>query len=243
MSKKFKDKNVVVTGSSKGIGLEIARSFKELGAEVLTHGSVQSNKNMDLGLKHLTANFLDNDEKIAFIKEVKKTFSKIDYLILNAGKSIKNEDGQNSAVLRKSFEINYFSQFDILESLTEEMSEGSAIVWISSITGIKQISGAPFGYSVSKNAVIYSTHLISKDLAKKGIRINSIAPGNILHESSVWKEKLENEPNLVKKILSEDVPLGRLGNPKDIVAMTLFLCGSNASFITGQNFVVDGGQI
>ena len=75
MSMKFKDKNVVVTGSSKGIGLEIAQSFKELGAEVVTHGSAQPDKIMDLGLKHLTANFLDSDEKIEFI-QVRRHFQK-----------------------------------------------------------------------------------------------------------------------------------------------------------------------
>ena len=79
-------------------------------------------------------------------------------------------------------------------------------------------------------------------MALQGIRINAVAPGNILFKGSVWDRKLKTNPKEVKKMLKKEVAMNRLGTPEEIASMVAFLSSSRSSFTTGAIFVVDGGQ-
>jgi NAD(P)-dependent dehydrogenase (short-subunit alcohol dehydrogenase family) len=114
-------------------------------------------------------------------------------------------------------------------------------VCISSIAGVES-TGAPVTYSVAKSAINSYVKNISKHLTKSGIRINAVAPGNIMSESSVWKEKFSENPKDVKTMLKKEVAMGRFGTPEEISNLVVFLCSEKSSFITGSTFIVDGGQ-
>ena len=83
---------------------------------------------------------------------------------------------------------------------------------------------------------------ISVPLADQELRINAVTPGNILFEGSVWDKKLNNNPELVKAMLENEVPLKKLGSAQDVAEVVSFLTSDLANFITGSSFVLDGGQ-
>ena len=119
---------------------------------------------------------------------------------------------------------------------------GGSIVCISSICGIESISGAPITYSVAKAALNAYIKSVSVPLGKDLIRINGLAPGNILFENSVWSRKISANADAVNKMLISDVPLARFASPDEIAKSVLFLASPLSGYTTGSIWVSDGGQ-
>ena len=116
------------------------------------------------------------------------------------------------------------------------------IVCISSICGNAAL-GAPITYSVSKAALNAYVLNIARPLASAGIRINSIAPGNIYFKDGVWDNKLAEDENSIQEMLQSQVAMNRMGTPEEVADLACYLVSPKASFITGRTFVVDGGQL
>ena len=117
---------------------------------------------------------------------------------------------------------------------------GGSIVFISSIAGLEEI-GAPLPYAAAKAALTASVKGLADDLAPLKIRINAVAPGNILFSGGRWEEMIKADLALEQQVLSQ-VPLRRFGTPKEIAATVVFLASEKSSFTTGACLVVDGGQ-
>ena len=120
-----------------------------------------------------------------------------------------------------------------------EHSKG-AIVHISSIAGLRPSVRTP-PYGAVKAALVQYTQTQAAALAKKGIRVNCIAPGSIYFEGGVWDVRKREEPKLYEGTLAR-IPTGRFGRPEEIASVALFLCSDAASWVTGQTITVDGGQ-
>jgi NAD(P)-dependent dehydrogenase (short-subunit alcohol dehydrogenase family) len=105
------------------------------------------------------------------------------------------------------------------------------------------VPGAPIPYSVAKSALNSYVLNQSKMFGKYKIRINAIAPGNIIFDSSTWQKKIKAAPNRIKKYIKENVSLNILGKPNDISNLVVYLASDDAKYITGSIFKVDGGQI
>ena len=118
-----------------------------------------------------------------------------------------------------------------------------AIVCISSICGQEVVPGAPLTYSAAKAALNAYVRGMARPLGKDGVRINAIAPGNILFEGSVWQRRINEDAVAVEQMLERDVALAKLGTPGDIANLALWLATPAASFCTGSIFVADGGQV
>jgi len=249
MDLNLKNKKVLITGSTKGIGLEIARLFLKEHSQVVLNG--RSNKNLKISKKNLgnvktivgDVTNKKNAQKIAnkFYKEI----GDIDILICNVGSGRVNKklhllDGDWNI----SFKNNFFSTSNMIEVFKKSLiKKKGCVICISSICGIEHIPGAPFSYSIAKNSLnTYIKHL-SKLFGKYDVRINGIAPGNIIHDNSVWKKKIKENPKKIKKFLKEEVSLRKFGKPEDVASLTVFLASKNASFITGSVVVIDGGQL
>ena len=123
-----------------------------------------------------------------------------------------------------------------------ELIKGSGnILFIASIVGV-EATPAPLPYSAAKAALINYSKNLARQVAREGVRVNCVAPGNILFPGGTWERHLERDRAAVTKKIEDEVPMGRFGTPEEIAGLAVFLCSPRASFITGSCFVADGGQ-
>ncbi len=241
-------KKVFITGSSSGIGLSIAKKFVNSGEEVVING--RNHKKLkkvakDIGAAgYICSDFSSDTQAKKGIKNALKILKKFDVLVCNVGSGKSVSPGKESFdEWQKVFKQNFWSTTSAIEHSKNFLTNHSSIICISSICGIEVIDKAPITYSVSKAALNSYIKSMSFVLGKKNIRINGVAPGNIIFEGSVWENKLKKNPKEVKELLLEKVALRKLGKPEDISELVYFLCSKEAEFITGSLFVSDGGQV
>lgn len=252
----LKEKNVVVTGGSSGIGYAIAKRFYEEGANVAIIGrnydklrdSIESikekvgNKNEKIsGFVCDVSNFSDV-EKVS--REIIHTFGIPNIIINNAAGFINkiNWEEITDDIWDKSIKTNFLSVYYLTKVFVKPMIENSikgSIVNIGSSAAL-QIKGDKMHYTITKVAVHTITKILALNLAKYGIRVNAVAPGPTLTErvESRFRDEdlLEQEKERMRKI-----PLNRYALPEEIAEAVLFLASEKASFITGAILPVDGG--
>lgn len=240
----LKEKVAIITGGTRGIGLETVRLFKENHAEVILFGSKKETvENAIEELKkegHSVTGFypnLNNYEEIEkIIKEIVEEYGHIDILINNAGISAnKKIEETSSEDFANIMNINVNAIFNMTKAVVPYMKEnkGGVILNTSSMVSIYgQPSGV--GYPTSKFAVNGITKSLSRELAPFNIRVNAVAPG-------VTKtDMIANLPEEQIAPLIKSIPLGRIGEPRDIANAFLFLSSDMATYITGNILSVDG---
>ena len=237
-------KVAVITGGTRGIGLETVKVLKENKAEVILFGSKK--ESVEEAIKNLrsegmeVAGFypnLSNYKEVAkTMKEIKEQYGKIDILINNAGVSAnKKIEDTTPEEFQRVMDINVRAMFHTIKAVVPYMKEnqGGVILNTSSMVSIYgQPSGVP--YPTSKFAVNGLTKSLARELAPFHIRVNAVAPGIINTDmvASLSKEMIEP--------LIQSIPLGRIGEPRDIANAFLFLSSDMASYITGEILSVDG---
>ncbi len=240
----LKDKVAIITGGTRGIGLETVRVFKENGAKVILFGSRKEtvDKALDtLKSESITTdgyypNLNDYDDVSKTVKEIYDKYGHIDILVNNAGISAnKKIEETSSADFKKIMDLNVNAMFNMSKAVTEYMKkEGSGVILNTS--SMVSIYGQPsgVGYPTSKFAVNGMTKSLSRELAPFNIRVNAVAPGITKTDmvASLPKEMIEP--------LIKTIPLGRIGEPRDIANAFLFLASDLASYITGVILSVDG---
>jgi Tropinone reductase 1 len=243
----LKNKKALVTGSTKGIGLAIAEEFLSLGAEVFivsrtrkTVDSLLSDwKKLGFKVYGLAADLSTKEGRGQLIKEVSHTWNSLDILVNNVGTNIRKKFLDYSEdEYRKLFETNMFSTLDITKSLFPLLKKGNSpsIINITSYAGVFDVgTGTPYG--MSKSAEIQMTRHLAVEWAEYGIRVNSIAPWFI---RTPLTENLLSIKEKYAGIIAK-TPLARVGSPEEIASLAAFLAMDKASYITGQNILVDGG--
>lgn len=238
------NKVTIITGGTRGIGIETVRTFCENGAKVILFGSRK--ETVDKAVEQLTIegkevdgyypNLNDYNEVEKVIKEIHDKYGCIDILINNAGISAdKKIEDTTSEDFSKIMDLNVNAMFNVSKAVVPYMKEnnGGVILNTSSMVSIYgQPSGV--GYPASKFAVNGLTRSLARELAPFNIRVNAVAPG-ITKTDMVAKLPEEMIAPLIKTI-----PLGRIGEPKDIANAFLFLASDMASYITGVILQVDG---
>lgn len=231
-------KNVLISGSSRGLGLEISKILKTLNFNVITMG-FNSPTPVDI-----RCNLLDRKSLCFELQGLTKKIGLIDVLVCNAGTGkIPDQTLDNMALNRYFYERNYLTSESLLDEAEPFLrTPDSLVIGISSIAALIENSGAPRAYSDAKkkmNALFLDR---AKILAEKGIRVNLISPGNIFFKGSRWEEIQLESPEIVKKLLRDKVPLHNFVSPTEIADAILFLASKAACNITGNNLIIDGGQ-
>lgn len=243
----LKDKVALVTGAGRGIGREIALTLARNGAAVIVNYN-GSKAAADEVVEEITknggsaeavqCNVADFAASEAFVKTVLEKYKKVDILVNNAGVTRDNlimrmSEEDYDAVL----DTNLKGTFNMIRHLSRSFlkQRGGKIVNITSVSGVLGNAGQA-NYSASKAGVIGLTKSAARELASRGINVNAVAPGFI--DTDMTKSMTED----AKKELNAMIPMGKIGNTKDIADMVLFLAGSSSNYITGQVFCVDGGM-
>lgn len=244
----LKGKRVVVTGASSGIGLAIAKAFHLQGCKVVSNARGKAKLFSSIGNRDdwfgIVGDVTDPLKANEVIQNALSLLNGIDILICNVGSGKSVSPGQESfADWQKSLSLNLLSATNMVEAAASALKKSKGvIVCVSSICGSEVIRGAPVTYSASKAALNAYIRGIAVPLGEDGVRINGIAPGNILFEGSVWDEKIKKNADAVDQMLAENVPLQRMGSPNDIANFVVWLSSPLSSFNTGSIHICDGGQ-
>jgi 3-oxoacyl-[acyl-carrier protein] reductase len=248
----LKNKVVFVTGASRGIGLGIALGFAKEGSRVAVTGRDQDtladavSKIEEVGgMAHAYAGDMrDETEIFKCVEEVINKWGGLDILVANlgTGKGQRGWDVDESE-WKELLNLNLLSGVKAAKVSMPHLlkSKSGSIVFISSIAGIENL-GAPPAYEAGKAGVIAYSKYLARSLAGKNLRVNVVAPGNILFPGSTWDEKLKADKNAVQTMIEAEVPMNRFGDPEDVANAVLFLASEKAGFVTGSCLVVDGGQ-
>lgn len=244
----LQNKNVLITGASRGIGKSIAEEFAKNGANVAFTflSSIEKGAELELYLaqfgtkiKGYRSDASDYTAAEELVNNVVADFGTIDVLINNAGITkdtllMRMSEEQWDDVIR----INLKSIFNLTKAATKPMMRAKAgsIINITSVVGLMGNAGQT-NYSASKAGMIGFTKSVAKELGSRNIRSNAIAPGFI--ETEMTGEL--NEEQL--KEWTKSIPLKRAGQGKDIANACIFLASDQSSYITGQVLVVDGGML
>lgn len=240
---KFKNKIVLITGASRGIGAETAKLFAKEGATVIINylsdeiaaKSVLNEINNNGIL--IKADISKQDEINSMFEQLFEKYGKLDILVNNAGiVSVKPFSELTLEEWNKTYAVNITGMFLCSQKAVKLMKDGGSIVNISSIRGLFNQGRAPIiDYSTSKASVISFTKTLAKEVAPK-IRVNTVAPGM----TNTGIAKLIPKVSIEK--FNKEIYLKRLIEPKEVANTILFLSSDEASAITGALIVVDGGQ-
>ena len=241
-------KRAVITGGSRGIGRAIALACAEAGAAVSicargAEALEQVRREIaERGVKaHAAACDLGDGEAVArYVAEAGEALGGIDILVCNASGFGSSHDEAGWA---RSIDVDLMGTVRAIRAAGPflEQSGAGSIINISSISGLRA-SARTVPYGAVKAALIEYTLSEAALLAKKGIRVNCIAPGSVEFPGGSWEKRKTEAPGLYNAIL-RGIPFGRLGRPEEIAAVAVFLASPLASWVTGQTISVDGGQL
>ena len=244
--KRLDGKIAIITGGARGIGFAIAKRYAEEGAtpvlfDLLADQLETAVKELsDLGFEaegH-TVNVTDSEAIEEAMKDVYQRFGHIDILVNNAGVTrdgliMKMKDADWDMVINVNLKGTFVCTKKVVRYMLKQKS--GSIINIASVIGLMGNVGQA-NYAASKGGVIALTKSTAKEVAKRGIRANAIAPGFI-------ETDMTQLPEDVVKAYSEAIPMSRMGQPVDVANLCLFLASEESSYITGQTLQVDGGLI
>ena len=241
-------KKALVTGGTKGIGRAIAEEFLELGAEVIV---VARNSKEVHELVHLweqegklvtgvVADVSDEEGRQWIKAAIQERWGRLDVLVNNVGMNIRKKlVDYVEAEYRQIFDVNLFATIELCRICQPylQLGIGASVVNIASVAGSVDVgSGAPYG--MTKAALIQLTRNLAAEWAEFGIRVNAVSPW---YTDTPLVEKVLKQPDRLQRIIDRTL-LNRVAQPEEVAAAAAFLSMDRASYITGQNIVIDGGM-
>ncbi|MGH1492868.1 MAG: SDR family NAD(P)-dependent oxidoreductase [Acidimicrobiales bacterium] len=238
-------KRALVTGGTKGIGLAIAETFADEGADIAicarnadeVAATVEALAAKGVRATGRALDVSDGPALTQWVADVGAEFGGLDKIVANVSALSIGPDDEN---WEQSFKVDIMGAVRLVNASMDllQQSESPSIVTISSVSG-REIDFASGPYGAFKAALVHYTQGIAYHHAGEGIRANSVSPGNTYFPGGVWTQIEEGDPELFATALGLN-PTGRMGTPQEMADATVFLSSDRASFITGTNLVVDG---
>ena len=246
MGAELTGKSGIVTGAGRGIGREIATAFEAAGARVAVFdldGGAAREAAEELGGESigLEVDVTDADAVEAAVAEVVDTYGRLDYLVNNAGiRHVASLADESVDAWRRTIDVNLTGTFICSQMAIRQMRRtgGGKIVNLASMAGELALNERA-AYNCSKAGIVALTKSIAVEFGEAGINCNAIAPGVI--ETPLSAPYFEDESMV--RVLRENSPLGRWGQPNEVAAPAVFLCSDAAAFVHGATLFVDGGWV
>lgn len=248
----FANKTVLVTGASRGIGLATANLFADAGAHVIALSRSPRPEKLHSEADYLTVDVTDSDAVAAACEHATSLSGHIDICIANAGLVlVEDYAATDMAVWRKQLEVNLLGLMRTWQAALPHMGRDGRpgrLIANSSAAAVRAEAAIP-GYCASKAAVTALVQALGIKYAPRGITVNAVAPGEIDTElnrgarGQVAQAAGCTEGDLLADLLANHIPTGRLGESREIAALIAYLASSEASYLTGQTIVIDGGQL
>lgn len=241
-------KTLILTGASRGIGHATVKRFASAGWRVITCSRQPFPENCpwEMGPEdHIQVDLADAEDTLRAIGEMRGRLeaqgSRLNALVNNAGISPKGPDGARLGSIDTSledwqtvFQVNFFAPIMLARGLIEELERAKgAVVNVTSIAGGRVHPFAGAAYATSKAALASLTREMAHDFGPRGIRVNAISPGEI--DTSILSPGTD-------KIVREQIPLRRLGEPEEVAKAIYFLCTDQSSYVNGAELHINGGQ-
>jgi len=247
----LKNKVVMITGGSRGIGKAIAAGFAQEGARVSICGRTEEtlaaakSELASYGAKVLTvrADVTQENDAGAFVHATLQRFGRIDILVNNVGGSRKTPTVEISGEeWHDLLNLNAISAARMSQLVIPTMQNlgGGVILMISSIFGRE--SGGHITYNAGKAAEISLSKSLAREFAPDNIRVLNVAPGSIMFPGGSWHRKQQADPEKIAAFVKSDLPFGRFGKPEEIANVVVFLASERASWVSGASINVDGCQ-
>jgi len=247
-SKRFDKKHILITGAARGIGFEIARHFAGEGANLslIDYNEENLNKTVEefkTAALNIWPYLVDVSSRSSVFEAVKKADARqsIDVLVNNAGIAYETpflnipEDEWRNII-----DINLTGSFFVAQAVCQRMAlrKKGVVINMSSKNGLDGEFGYAH-YNASKGGIIMLTKTMALELAHLGVRVNAVCPGYLQTPMSMEIDS----PEFVQNFVDRYIPLNRPGKVEDVAPLFLFLASDESSFITGQVFIADGGQL
>jgi NAD(P)-dependent dehydrogenase (short-subunit alcohol dehydrogenase family) len=241
-----KSRIALITGGNSGIGFATAKVLKDLGDTVIITGrrkAAVEKAAAELGV----IPFLADQSKVADIEQlvaaVKREFGQLDILFINAGIVGRSTiEATPESLFDDVMDINFKGAFFTLSRFIPILADGASVVFLSSIVSVMAIEGSSI-YCASKAALNALMKTAALELAARKIRVNAVSPGltetEVLNKAGYTEQELDG----IKKYLVDRLPLKRIGHSRDVGQLVAYLCSDASDFITGSEFVIDGGML
>ena len=244
---RFEGKKILITGGTSGIGLATAKRIVAEGGEVAVTGTTQEHLDEAGRVLPPASLVLRNDASDpeaakALAATIKEKMGQLDGAYLNAGfgKNMATED-VDAAGFDAMMNVNVRGVALQMAALKPQIKDGGAVLVTASVA---PYLGGPKGaiYAATKASCLAMARSWAKDLASRNIRVNAVAPGPI--ETNVFEDlgKGGDDADKMRKQISDAVPLGRMGKADEVAAVTCFLLSDDASYVSGSEYMVDGGM-
>jgi len=247
---KLENKVAVVTGGAMGIGLGIVKTFLKYGSKVII---LDYSDELDIVVDELSksgevsgylVDIRDSYKVNEVVRDITSKYSNIDVLVNNAG-TIRLKTFLETTLEDRDyqFDINIKGTWNVTHALVPYMKKGSSIVNLSSVTGPLVADPGEVAYATTKSAIQGFTKGLAAELVSEGIRVNCIQPGYIRTPlADTLAKENGNTPEEFVSVMSQAIPMGRLGTPEEAGELAAFLASDESSYITGQAVVIDGGS-